>query len=266
MSQSNALRATPPFQFIPEPAQRLVALRVLPSIHSSLGGEAGAQWQEQPWWQRVWFALAIALLCHLSVVVGLWHRGNTPVAPSHVQEIELLRNAPPPPQKVEPPPKIEPQRKPDPVKAETPRNVPPPAALRTEAAQAPVPNTMAVAENLTASRTSGPVEAVPTAPPAPKAEEPITEPNGFAGYLNNPPPAYPKAAQRLGMQGRVLLRVHVLANGQVAAVEVRQSSGKTLLDEAAMAAVRSWTFAPAKRGNTPVDAWTQVPIDFKLAS
>ena len=119
----------------------------------------------------------------------------------------------------------------------------------------------------TASRSTGPVEAVPTPPPAPpKVEEPITEPNGFAGYLNNPPPAYPKAAQRLGMQGRVLLRVHVLASGQVAAVEIRQSSGKSLLDEAALSAVRNWTFAPAKRGSTPAEAWTQVPIDFKLAS
>jgi len=32
-----------------------------------------------------------------------------------------------------------------------------------------------------------------------------------AGYLNNPPPAYPAVASRLGLQGTVLLRVVFLA-------------------------------------------------------
>jgi protein TonB len=93
----------------------------------------------------------------------------------------------------------------------------------------------------------------------------VTEPSANAAYLNNPPPTYPKAAQRQGWQGRVLLRVHVLAGGQPGTVEIRQSSGKTLLDEAAVAAVRNWTFVPGKKGSTPVDGWTTVPIDFKLA-
>ena len=128
---------------------------------------------------------------------------------------------------------------------------------------------MTVAENLTAAKTSGPVAAVPTPPPPPAApvhvEEPVTEPTGYAGYLNNPAPVYPKAAQRLGMQGRVLLRVRVLASGQVGALEVKQGSGRELLDEAALAAVKNWTFAPAKRGSIAIDAWALVPIEFKLA-
>jgi protein TonB len=158
---------------------------------------------------------------------------------------------------VEPPKAVQPVKNPP----------PPPAALRTQAAEAPQPNTMAVTENLSAAKSSGPVAAIPTPPPAPPArvEEPVTEPSGYAGYLNNPVPVYPKAAQRMGMQGRVVLRVRVLASGQVGEVEVRQSSGRALLDEAALTAVKGWTFAPAKRGNTAIDAWTQVPIDFKLA-
>ena len=103
-------------------------------------------------------------------------------------------------------------------------------------------------------------------PPAPKVEEPVTEANGSAAYLNNPPPSYPKAAQRLGLQGRVLLRVQVLASGQVGAIEVKQSSGKTVLDDAALAAVKAWVFTPSKRGKTPIDGWTQVPIEFRIAS
>jgi len=123
---------------------------------------------------------------------------------------------------------------------------------------------MAVAENLQAQQTVGPVVSAPPAPSAPKGVEPVTEPIGFAGYLNNPPPVYPRAAQRLNQQGRVILRVHVLASGQVGNVEIKQSSGTPLLDDAAVNAVKLWTFAPSKRGSTPIDGWATVPIDFKI--
>jgi protein TonB len=141
----------------------------------------------------------------------------------------------------------------------------PPAALRTPVAEAPQPTTLTVAENLTAAKTSGPVVATAPAPVAAPKEEAITEANGSAAYLNNPPPAYPKAAQRQGLQGRVVLRVQVLANGHVGAIEVKQSSGKSILDDAALTAVKAWVFTPSKRGSTPIDGWTNVPIEFQIA-
>jgi protein TonB len=207
----------------------------------------------------------LALSLHALVGWGLWNRADTPRAPRFSQEMELLRPqpevkpeppkpVPPPPKKVALPQAIEP---PKPTAA-------PPAAARTAPAEAPQANTLSVPENLTAAKTTGPVVAAPPAPPAPKVEEPVTEPNGAAAYLNNPPPAYPKAAQRQGLQGRVLLRVQVLANGHVGTLEVKQSSGKPVLDEAALAAVRNWIFTPSKRGTTPIDGWTQVPIEFRM--
>ena len=213
----------------------------------------------------LWILLAAGI--HAAIVAAVWNRTSNPRVARAPQEIELLRPSTPTPEPklIEPPP---PRKIESPKVSEPPKIAPPPpAALRTQAAETPQPNTMTVAENLTASKTSGPVAAIPTPPTAPpvRAEEPVTEPTGYAGYLNNPAPVYPKAAQRLGMQGRVVLRVRVLANGQVGDVEIKQSSGKSLLDEAALVAVKGWTFAPAKRGNTPIDAWTQVPIEFKLA-
>lgn len=194
--------------------------------------------------------------------VGAWAVINRqPVAPAvpAPQEIELIR---PPVEEPEPPKPIEPPKPVIQPKAEAP-----PPALRTQAAEAPVPNTMTVAENLTATPSAGPVVAAPPAPPAPpaRAEEPVTEANGAAAYLNNPPPVYPRAAQRLGLQGRVILRVRVLANGHVGSVEIKDSSGKALLDDAALTAVKAWVFTPAKRGSTAIDGWTQVPIEFKLS-
>jgi protein TonB len=91
----------------------------------------------------------------------------------------------------------------------------------------------------------------------------VTAAFGRAGYLNNPPPEYPPAALRQGWQGTVTLRVRVLRTGQVESIEVQKSSGRKLLDDEAARTVRGWLFAPSKRGDTPIDGWATVPIEFK---
>lgn len=100
--------------------------------------------------------------------------------------------------------------------------------------------------------------------PAPAPEPVVTPPIGSAAYLRNPPPHYPQAAQEEGWEGRVVVRVHVDANGRPVEVELHTSSGHDLLDKAALAAVRHWTFVPAKRGTVAVDGWVDVPLDFRL--
>jgi protein TonB len=82
--------------------------------------------------------------------------------------------------------------------------------------------------------------------------------------LNNPKPSYPPAALKRGLQGKVLLRVHVLANGHPDKVDVLKTSGADILDEAATNKVATWEFEPARRGKTPIDGWVNVPITFKL--
>lgn len=86
-----------------------------------------------------------------------------------------------------------------------------------------------------------------------------------AVHSHNPPPPYPAEAKQQRLEGRVMLRAHILANGKPAEVRVDNSSGHEVLDKAALEEVRDhWTFEPAKRGNQPVDVWVRVPIDFKL--
>jgi protein TonB len=89
---------------------------------------------------------------------------------------------------------------------------------------------------------------------------------GGIGYKNNPPPDYPTIAVRQGWQGTVLLRVRVLQTGAVESVEVMRSSGKKVLDDAAIHTVERWVFAPSTRGNAPIDGFATVPIEFKLDS
>lgn len=90
-------------------------------------------------------------------------------------------------------------------------------------------------------------------------------PEFAAEYLKNPKPAYPALARRMHLQGTVLLRVWVGESGKVREVSVHQSSGFDALDTAALNAVQGWRFAPARRGDMPVDAWVEVPVKFSLA-
>ena len=85
-----------------------------------------------------------------------------------------------------------------------------------------------------------------------------------ADYLSNPRPAYPPLARRRGEEWQVLLRVLVSTAGRAAQLELQQSSGSALLDEAAQAAVRQWKFVPAQRGGVAVESRVLVPIVFRL--
>ncbi|PYC46117.1 energy transducer TonB [Pseudomonas soli] len=117
-----------------------------------------------------------------------------------------------------------------------------------------------------------PVEAPPPtptpvaapAPPAPPAPAPVTPASATAAYLKNPAPEYPQMAQRRGWEGTVLLRVEVLPSGKPGQIQIQKSSGRDALDAAALAAVKRWSFVPAKQGEVAQVGWVSVPIDFKL--
>jgi protein TonB len=91
-------------------------------------------------------------------------------------------------------------------------------------------------------------------------------PSLHANYLNNPRPEYPSTARNMSWEGKVILKVHVIANGSVGGVSVAHSSGHEILDEAAMKAVRQWKFVPAKRDGVAVESHVHVPINFNLKS
>ncbi len=82
--------------------------------------------------------------------------------------------------------------------------------------------------------------------------------------LANPLPRYPYLARRHGQEGRVVLRVLVTAAGDAKAVFIRRSSGYRLLDEAALKAVGTWRFVPARKADMPVAGAVDVPVSFRL--
>jgi len=85
-----------------------------------------------------------------------------------------------------------------------------------------------------------------------------------ASFVANPPPQYPSQAVRDRLQGTVLLRLFVDSTGRVEDVEVVESSGHAMLDDAAMEAVKKWTGQPARRYGRPVASEEVLPIRFRL--
>lgn len=86
-----------------------------------------------------------------------------------------------------------------------------------------------------------------------------------ASQANSPSPGYPTLSRRLGEQGRVTLRVQVLASGDPGEVQLQKSSGFDRLDAAAVAGMKKFKFNPARtRSGRAVDSWSIQPIQFIL--
>ncbi len=143
-----------------------------------------------------------------------------------------------------------------------------PARAVTEVSVAPVVQPPTVTEIAAAPAIVQP-RPVASAPPAKQADNAaeelvMTQQMLTAAYLRNPKPSYPNLSRRLNEQGIVLLRVFVTTDGDARHVELKESSGYPRLDRAALDAVQTWKFAPARKGEQVMAAWVVVPIRFSL--
>ncbi len=198
----------------------------------------------------------VAIVLHVVAVVALLQYEPVRSALSNVAPIMVSMIITPAAEKPDVPPKplpIKPQVQPKPVV---------PQQVITAPVEAPT--------SYVAPPTSpAPVVETPVVPAAPApaiaaAPAPIVPPSFNAKYLQNPPPAYPNMARRMGQQGKVVLRVFVSATGLADQVELRSGSGYNALDQAALETVKRWRFVPARQGDQPVAAWVLVPITFTL--
>lgn len=95
---------------------------------------------------------------------------------------------------------------------------------------------------------------------------PFFSPRVDASHLNNPKPAYPVASRKMAEEGTVKLSVYILANGTVAEIRLKKSSGYPRLDEAAIKAVKQWRYLPARQGDTPIPYWYTQDVHFSLTN
>jgi protein TonB len=258
-------------------------------IGKAMGGE------EDP--ARLWALAAVLTLClHLLAAQWLRQPGEAPTEAKPLPPLEVALVAaevpkpvaapvpapPPPPKKAEPPrpppPKPPPPKpKPAPPKPKPPKPVAKqpvepvrrPVEPREDAPEPrpapPVAERRAASPPQRSASAAPPVEQSASAAPKAPTVAPLTQASFNAAYLHNPKPDYPSAARQRGWEGTVKLKVRVSASGQAEQVDIHQSSGYDLLDEAALEAVRQWRFVPAKRGDAPVASSVIVPLAFHLS-
>lgn len=97
---------------------------------------------------------------------------------------------------------------------------------------------------------------------APQPARQIAEQPTYAP--DNPSIQYPVMANINGVEGRVTVRVEVLADGRPGKMWLKQSSGSGILDRDAQAQLKKWRFMPARMNGQPVSAWIDVPVLYRL--
>jgi iron complex outermembrane recepter protein len=105
------------------------------------------------------------------------------------------------------------------------------------------------------------------APDAPPPDAPATEPAEPVlvppRVLHSVPPTYPASHQTHGEHPTVVLKLTILADGSIADAAVEHSAGDDF-DQAAISAVKQWTFEPARRGGEAIASRVGVAVHFEL--
>jgi periplasmic protein TonB len=239
---------------------------------------------------------AAAVVLHGLIGLGLVlvpPRGGQVERPATV-DLEVSRPLPPP-EPLPPPP--EPERPPPPppivrqpvVRRQPVRQPPPPPpppnqetkpAPATEQPAAPVfgvteesvvggdsPVAVPLGNTLmTKDRTlaKAPPPPLPPAPPPPPVFAPVDEDyvSEWPKEPAKPKPDYPEQARRMGVGGRVTLRLEIDRKGQVRALRVLRKAGYGM-DEAAVKAMSAHRFTPARgRKGEPVDIVLRYDVVF----
>ena len=107
------------------------------------------------------------------------------------------------------------------------------------------------------------VEFIPPPPPPPPPPQDIA-PSENISYRKMRPPRYPPIAIREHHSGKVILKVLIGLDGSPKEITVEKSSGYRELDQAAIAAAKTWIFNPGTRNGKPYEGYALVPIDFNL--
>lgn len=123
-----------------------------------------------------------------------------------------------------------------------------------------------IAEDLTIEETSfEDFEAWDAPPPPPSGPQVKFIPYDEAPQpLSAIKPEYPEIAKEAGIEGMVIVQVFVDEKGRVQDMTVLKGIPNTGLDEAAMEAIRSTRFKPAKQRDRAVGVWISIPVNFRL--
>ncbi|NOU01841.1 MAG: energy transducer TonB [Gallionella sp.] len=203
--------------------------------------------------QEQLIGLAFVLLLHGAGLYGLW---RYKIIPTPDKAIALMVNFinPPAPEKPKPPepPKLRPLDPPPPehihLAVETPVVLPDEPVVYV-----PPPEPV--------------VEAPPPAPPQMELPSQLVTLSSELSVIcsERAAPHYPMASKRMNEQGKAVLRVELGEDGKVANAMVKASSGFARLDEAALAAIKTWRCKPPVRNGAAVRASALQAFNFSLS-
>lgn len=77
-------------------------------------------------------------------------------------------------------------------------------------------------------------------------------------------PKLPRRLVKKQIEGKVVAKVLVNAQGQVESVRIKSAEPAGVFDQAVKDALRQWQFQPAIYQGKPVKTWAEVPFNFKL--
>jgi TonB family protein len=115
-----------------------------------------------------------------------------------------------------------------------------------------------------------PANATPPPPPPPSADsQPVVQRVKIGGQviaanlIRKVPPVYPEEAKAAGIEGDVVLKILIAADGHVESAE--PTDGNPVLAAAAVEAVLQWLYKPTLLNNQPVQVATTVTLSFRSA-
>jgi protein TonB len=103
-------------------------------------------------------------------------------------------------------------------------------------------------------------------PPQPAPQRPVHLHAGIQAprKITSVDPIYPQLARTAHAEGMVILEAIIDAQGRVESVKVLRSL--PLLDQAAVDAVKQWTFTPAMLNGAAVPVVMTVTVNFQLSN
>lgn len=97
-------------------------------------------------------------------------------------------------------------------------------------------------------------------PPAPVIVGAQPDP-AFAGAFQ---PPYPPQLLRIGVEGKVVVKVLIGIDGRVKQLVVLSADDRLFADATERQATRRWRFKPATRDGVPVESWKQLTVRFEI--
>ena len=214
------------------------------------------------------YTLGISICVHLFGVTGfvlspIFATTELPEPRRAIEFIEVMTSLPPVPpplRRAEPGPRA--NDSPGAAPIEAPDRIAPETGIETSD---PIGEQKGVADGVLGGlNTDMPLPDVAPPPPPPPPKEPIR----VGGSIREPQkirhvaPVYPTIAQRAGVHGTVILEAVIGEDGRVR--NLRPLRSVSLLDEAAMEAVRQWQFTPTLLNGQPVPVVMTVTVTFTL--